>query len=85
MAGGFLYMVNSWLMRDSLHWGLGRIAPRCLGSPQAPRMKGGPVLYLEHTRRGVWTGPPPPELVSTREARGGYSDRSTRKLPLKHN
>src|ERR1700726_2001051 len=53
-------MVNSWLMRDSLHWGLGRIAPRCLGSPQAPRMKGGPVLHLEHTRRGVWAGPPPP-------------------------
>jgi hypothetical protein len=21
--------------------------------PQAPRMKGGPVLHLEHTRRGV--------------------------------
>jgi hypothetical protein len=60
VAGGFLYMVNSWLMRDSLHWGLGRIAPRCLGSPQAPRMKGGPVLHLEHTRRGVWAGPPPP-------------------------
>jgi hypothetical protein len=53
VAGGFVYMVNSWLMRDSLHWGLGRIAPRCLGSPQAPRMKGGPVLHLEHTRRGV--------------------------------
>src|ERR1700732_3731755 len=28
--------------------------------PQAPRMKGGPVLHLEHTRRGVWAGPPPP-------------------------
>jgi hypothetical protein len=28
-------------------------------------MKGGPVLRLEHTRRGVWAGPPPPELVST--------------------
>ena len=23
-------------------------------------MKGGPVLHLEHTRRGVWVGPPPP-------------------------
>ena len=23
MAGGFLYMVKSWLMRDSLDWGLG--------------------------------------------------------------
>src|SRR3954449_3361479 len=76
---GFVYMVNSWLMRDSLHWGLGRIAPRCLGSPPSPRMKGGPVLHLEHTRRGASAGPPPPELVSTREARGGYCDRSTRK------
>ena len=46
MAGGFLCVVNSCLMRDNLHWGLGRIAPRCLGSPQAPRMKGGPVLIL---------------------------------------
>jgi hypothetical protein len=36
VAGGFVYMVNSWLMRDSLHWGLGRIAPRCLGSPPSP-------------------------------------------------
>jgi hypothetical protein len=42
-------------IRDSLRWGLGRIARRCLGSPQAPRMKGGPVLHLEHTRRGVRT------------------------------
>ena len=41
-------------------WGLGRIAPRCLGSTQAPRMKGGPVLHFEQTRRGVWAGPPPP-------------------------
>jgi hypothetical protein len=43
-----------------LSWGLGRIAPRCLGSPQAPRMKGGPVLHFEQTRLGVWAGPPPP-------------------------
>jgi hypothetical protein len=50
-------MVNGWLMRDSLRWGLGRIAPRCMGSPQAPRMKGGPVPHLAYTRRGVWAGP----------------------------
>ena len=57
-------MVNGWLTRDSLFGAWGRIAPRRLGSPQAPRMKGGPVLHLEHTRRGVWAGPPPPEFVS---------------------
>ena len=78
-------MVNGWLTRDSLFGAWGGLRPGRLGSPQAPRMKGGPVLHLEHTRRGVWARPPPPELVSTREARGGYSDRSTRKLPLKHN
>ena len=45
---GFVYMVNSWLMRDSLHWGLGRIAPRCLGSPPSPSDERWPTVGHHH-------------------------------------
>ena len=57
-------MVNSWLTRDSLFGAWGGLRLGAWDPPQAPRMKGGPVLHLEHTRRGVWAGPPPPEFVS---------------------
>jgi hypothetical protein len=43
---GFVYMVNSWLMRDSLHWGLGRIAPPCLGSPPSPSDERWPLCSI---------------------------------------
>jgi hypothetical protein len=60
VAGGFVYVVNSWLMRDSYIGAWGGLRLGAWDPPQAPRMKGGPVLHLEHTRRGVWAGPPPP-------------------------
>jgi hypothetical protein len=78
----FVYMVNGWLTRDSLFGAWGGLRLGAWDPPQAPRMKGGPVLHLEHTRRGVWAGPPPPELVSTVRL-GGYSDRSNGKATVK--
>jgi len=74
-------MVNSWLMRDSLDWGLGGLH---LGAWDPPKPLGRKVALCSILSIRV-AASGHPELVSTREARGGYSYRSTRKLPLNHN